>query len=198
MLVEYRDEGGTAQALKVLQRSNGGFVLSSTNPDVAPITADSSMRVIAQLIRVLDQAEINPAAKFIGERFKRADIPALYGLEYSEGNWRTGHVKIPGGAVLFVTLTKGNNFGQGAEYVDHFESESIFVWSSQASTSPEGKKGREILDALDTGTALHLWVRQKKTDVVFEYRGLVVPISHEGSKPMSVRFRVLATAPAWV
>ena len=198
VLVEYRYEGGTAQALKVLQRSNGGFLLFSTNPDVAPIAADSSMRVIAQLIRVLDQAEINPTAKFIGERFKRADISGVYGLEYNEGNWRTGHVKIPGGAVLFVTLTKGDNFGQGAEYVDHFESENIFVWSSQASTTPEGKKGREILDALDTGTALHLWVRQKKTDVVFEYRGLVVPISHTGSKPMSVRFRLLAPAPAWV
>ena len=81
--------------------------------------------------------------------------------------------------------------GWGSEYVDHFEDERTFVWSSQASTSPDGKKGREILDALETGKAIHLWVRRRKTDVVFFYVGRIVPESHTGSKPMSVRFRLL-------
>jgi hypothetical protein len=39
------------------------------------------------------------------------------------------------------------------------------------------KKGHEILDALETGTSIHLWARRKKTDVAFTYCGLVVPIS---------------------
>jgi hypothetical protein len=56
---------------------------------------------------------------------------------------------------------------------------------------PDRKKGREILDALDTGTSVHLWVRRRKTDVAFIYLGLVVPTSHEGDRPMSVGFRVL-------
>jgi hypothetical protein len=64
-----------------------------------------------------------------------------------------------------------------------------FVWSSQTSTAPDGKKGREIISALETW--IHLWARQKKTDVAFTYCGLVVPLSHRGARPMSVTFRLL-------
>jgi hypothetical protein len=98
-----------------------------------------------------------------------------------------------------VTLTKDGTMAWGAEYVDHFEDAERFVWSSQTSTSPDGKKGREILDALETGTSIHLWARQKKTDIAFTYCGLVVPILHAGSKPMSVTFRLLTplTSDVW-
>jgi hypothetical protein len=81
--------------------------------------------------------------------------------------------------------------GAGADYVDHFEGPDTFVWSSQTSTAPDGKKGREILEALETGTWIHLWARRRKTDVAFTYAGLVVPVSHHGSRPMSVRLRLL-------
>jgi hypothetical protein len=80
----------------------------------------------------------------------------------------------------------------GADYVDHFEGLDTFVWSSQTSTGPDGKKGREVLEALSTGTLIHLWARRRKTDVAFVYLGLIVPVTHEGAKPMSVRFRLLA------
>lgn len=78
----------------------------------------------------------------------------------------------------------------GADYVDHFEGPDTFVWSSQNSVGPDSKKGREILDSLSTGTQVHLWVRQKKTDVAFEYCGLVVAASSTGNRPMSLRFRL--------
>ena len=120
--------------------------------------------------------------------------PPLYGLEYNPGNWRSGHVSIPPHVVLFVTLKKSDAMAWGADYVDHFEGDSTFVWSSQTSTGPDGKKGREIIGALERGTFIHLWVRRRKTDVAFAYLGLVVPVSHEGAKPMSVRFRLLTPA----
>jgi hypothetical protein len=55
----------------------------------------------------------------------------------------------------------------------------------------DGKKGREILEALETGTQIHLWVRRRKSDVAFVYLGLMLPLSHDGDRPMSVRFRLM-------
>ena len=191
VLVEHADRGGTAAALKMLRRDGAGFRLDSTNPAYPPIVGQREMTVAARLVRKLAQREINPLAARIGERFKRQDIPPLYGLEYNPGNWQAGHVSIAPHVVLFVTLTKSDAMAWGADYVDHFEGHDTFVWSSQTSTGPEGKKGREILEALERGTFIHLWARRRKTDVAFAYLGLVVPVSHQGSKPMSVRFRLL-------
>ena len=87
----------------------------------------------------------------------------------------------------------------GKDYIDAFESPTTFTWSSQATTSPESKPGREVLDALETGMRLHLWARADKSTRDFEYCGLIAPISHEGSRPMQVRFRLLTplTPEAW-
>jgi hypothetical protein len=100
-------------------------------------------------------------------------------------------VSLPGHAVLFVTLHRSEAMTYGGEYVDHFEDPELFVWSLQTSVGPDRKKGREIIDALETGTRIHLWVRRRKTDVAFLYLGLILPLSHEGDRPMSVRFRLM-------
>ncbi len=189
VLVQLTTAAVTATALKVLERDGDGWQLTSTNPDTPPIAGTTDMTIVARLVRRLDQRDINPLADKIGELYKRSDIPALYGAEFSPGNWNSGHVSIPGHAILFVTLEKSEHMTHGADYVDHFEGPDTFVWSSQNSVGPDSKKGHEILDALSTGTQIHLWTRQKKTDVAFEYRGLVVPVSHSGDRPMSVRMR---------
>jgi hypothetical protein len=191
VLVEHADRDGTAAALKVLRRDGPAYRLDSENPTHPPIAGDRQMAVAARLIRRLDQGAINPIANRIGARFKRQDIPSLFGLEYNPGNWQAGHVSIPPQVVLFVTLTKTQAMTWGADYIDHFEGPDTFVWSSQTSTTPDGKKGREILEALATGTLIHLWARRRKTDVAFAYLGLIVPMTHQGAKPMSVRFRLL-------
>ena len=98
-----------------------------------------------------------------------------------------------------MTLEKSDQMQHGAEYVDHFDTRERFVWSSQSSAGPETKKGREILNALETGTQIHLWVRRRKTDGAYTYLGLIVPLRHEGDRPMSVGFRLLSPVPgdAW-
>jgi len=191
VLVEHASRDGTAATLKVLRREGAAYRLESANPAHPPIAGDRDMVVAARLVRRLGQNEVNALATRIGERFKRQDVPSLYGLEYNPGNWQSGHVSIPPHVVLFVTLTKSEAMAWGADYVDHFEGNDTFVWSSQTSTGPDGKKGREILGALESGTFIHLWARRRKSDVAFAYLGLVVPVSHEGARPMSVRFRLL-------
>ncbi|WP_396912036.1 DUF3427 domain-containing protein [Mycolicibacterium sp.] len=187
VLVETAGKGGTAGTLKVLRRQGGSYVLESTNPAVAPIAGQTDMTPVARLLSKLDQEDINPLASRIGDQFKSMDVPTLYGEEYNPGNWRSGHVSLKNHAILFVTLEKR---ADRTQYVEHFEGTDIFVWSSQNSTKPTGKKGREILEALHTGKSIELWMRRRSADP-FTYIGRAVPLSHEGSQPMLVTFRLL-------
>jgi len=198
VIVEHRDSSGTASTLKLLGRSNGGYVLQSTNPSVEPIDANNTMRVVARLVRRLPQGEINGFAGRIGDRLRRSELGALYGMANSPAIERSGYAASGGDAVLLVTLSK-EQMEVGKEYVDTFDSPEFFSWSSQSATSPGSKRGREVLDALATGMRLHLWARPRKTIREFEYCGLVVPLSHQGSQPMQVRFRLLTplSADAW-
>ncbi len=186
VLVETAGKSGVAGTLKILRRRGSAYVLDSNNPTVAPIEGRSDMRPVARLVSKLDQQDINPLASRIGEQFKSTDIPTLYGEVFNPGNWQSGHVSLKKHAILFVTLEKRPGRTQ---YVEHFEAPDIFVWSSQSSTSPERKKGKEILNALETGKSIELWMRRK--DGPFAYLGRVVPLSHEGAEPMLVTFRLL-------
>ena len=188
VLVETAGKSGVAGTLKVLRRQGSAYVLESKNPAVAPIDGRSDMRPVARLVSKLDQQDINPLASRIGEQFKSTDVPTLYGEVFNPGNWRSGHVSLKKYAILFVTLEKR---ADRTQYVEHFEASDIFVWSSQLSTSPERKKGKEVLNALETGRSIELWMRRKATDGGFTYLGRVVPLSHEGSEPMLVTFRLL-------
>ncbi len=190
VLVNEHSSQGEAAVLKRLELANGEFSLASDEPSVAPIPGTTDLRVIARLVRRLEQREVNPIAPHIGEAHARRDIQALHGDPDAKTNWQQGHVTLPGQAIMLVTLDKAGMVG-GADYHDHFDSVDTFIWSSQASTSPEGKRGREVLEALETATRLHLWARAKKSDREFRYLGLLLPVSHTGSKPMSVTFRLL-------
>jgi superfamily II DNA or RNA helicase/HKD family nuclease/diadenosine tetraphosphate (Ap4A) HIT family hydrolase len=169
---------------------------TSTGTETQLMVPDSSSgKRFARLVSRLSQTDINPLAMRIGETFKRADVPVLYGFQFNQGNWSSGHVSLPNHTILFVTLQKRQD---ATPHVDHFESPEVFVWSSQLSTAPEGKKGREILNALETGKAIELWVRRRSQDVAFTYTGRVVPLRHEGSQPMSVTFRLMTPLPGEV
>ncbi|WP_137148199.1 DUF3427 domain-containing protein [Mycolicibacterium sp. CR10] len=188
VLVETADTSGVAGTLKVLRREDGIFTLESKNPAVPPIEGRSDMRPVARLVAKLDQQEINPLASRIGEQFKSMDVPPLYGEVYNPGNWRSGHVSLDKHTILFVSLQKRADRTQYAEY---FEGSDVFVWSSQMSTKPTNKKGREILESLSTGKSIELWMRRRGQDTAFTYLGRVVPLSYEGSEPMLVTYRLL-------
>ena len=95
VLVQMTPADGASAVLKVLRRSTSGvsgsgWVLSSTDPDVPDIDGTSSMSVVATLVRRLEQSEVSPVAQFIGERFKREQVPGLLGAVYNSGNWQSG------------------------------------------------------------------------------------------------------------
>lgn len=63
----------------------------------------------------------------------------------------------------------------GAEYHDEFQSPSVFRWTSQNSTTPENKRGGEVLQALDTGQRIHLFGRNDRKHPALTYCGLLAP-----------------------
>ncbi len=191
VLVELRDTDGTKPVLKTLARNDNGYALSSTAAGYPDIAGTTNMTIVGELIDRVDPSLWNPLGDRVGEAFTRQDTAPLFGVEYNFGSWgQSGHVGLPDDTVLFVTLVKDPE-KSGAEYVDRFESSELFHWTSQSTTAPEGKRGREITDALDTGRRIHLFVRRDRSTSAFLYCGLVVPLRHEGSKPMTVWFRML-------
>ncbi|MFS2139910.1 DUF3427 domain-containing protein [Duganella sp. Dugasp56] len=65
----------------------------------------------------------------------------------------------------------------------------------QNATAPASKKGRDIIDHVKNGIAIHLFVRESKLEsgkgAPFVYHGPVTYQSHTGSSPMSVVFKIL-------
>jgi hypothetical protein len=183
--------GSMAKAyLKRLERTAAGFQLESDNPEEPAIPASGAMQVIARLKGILDQAAVNPMAELIGQQYTKKQAAELYGGSYTMGPWvMYGHVSHASDEILFVTLDKKGMSDQ-AQYDDHFESPERFVWSSQNQTSPESNQGQKVLASPGNGRKVHLWVRRTKRDP-FTYCGLVLPLSHAGSKPVSVTFRLL-------
>ncbi|MGI8809290.1 MAG: DUF3427 domain-containing protein [Acidimicrobiales bacterium] len=190
MLVELRRDGERHPALKVLASIAGGYVLRSTAEGWDDVPASKSMTVVGELVERVDPANWDPLGRWIGQMFRRDAVPALLGLDYNPGNWQSGHVSLGDDTVLFVTLNKEAG-RSGEDYVDRFESPDTFQWTSQSSTTPTGKRGLEIVNALDTGLRVHLFIRRRRGDVAFTYCGLVAPVRHEGSQPMTVWFRLL-------
>ena len=190
VLVELREHGQRSSVLKLLERVNDQFVLRSTAEGFDDIAGTHAMTVVGELVGKVDPAAWDPIGRWVGQDFRRDAVPALLGLGYNPGNWQSGHVSLPDDTILFVTLEKEAG-RTGEDYVDRFDSAEVFHWTSQASTSPDGKKGRELIESLDTGRRVHLFVRRLRQDVAFTYCGLVSLQRHEGSKPMTVWFRLL-------
>lgn len=93
--------------------------------------------------------------------------------------------------VLLVTINKQGK-GEDHRYLDHWIDDKTFHWQSQNSTSPESKKGKDIIEHANNGTTIHLFVRESKLangkGAPFVYHGPVSYQSHTGRSPMSVIF----------
>jgi superfamily II DNA or RNA helicase/SAM-dependent methyltransferase/SOS-response transcriptional repressor LexA len=196
MAIERQDQTGDDQYLLrvVTKNRDGSYVLVANNPDyddlhVTPELA-SELRTLARL-----KAVIGPLELAIGESFMREDIPTLFNQTFNPGNWNTGQVVLPdqNAHVLLITLNKQGK-AQDHRYLDHWIDDHTFHWQSQNATTPDSKRGREIIEHEKRGITLHLFVRDAKLAggkaSPFVYHGAVRYRSHTGSAPMSVVFEV--------
>jgi hypothetical protein len=148
------------------------------------------MRTLARLKGIIDPLELE-----VGQTFLREQIPGLLGEQFNPGNWNSGHVFLDAqkAHVLLVTLNKQGK-AEEHHYLDHWIDEHHFHWQSQNATTPESKRGQEIIAHERLGLAVHLFVRDHKLQAgkaaPFVYFGKVKYLSHTGSAPMSVVFEV--------
>ena len=71
----------------------------------------------------------------------------------------------------------------------------MLQWSSQTSASRKGKKGRELLGAMDNGTQVHIWLRKRKTDAEFVYAGMGHFVDDKDEKPIQITWRLYDALP---
>jgi superfamily II DNA or RNA helicase len=136
--------------------------------------------------------------------YSRAEISAAFGLE-SNGQDREGvrYVKHLDADIAFVTLNKTErHFTPTTMYSDVAISDSVFMWESQSKTSESSETGKRYARHLGALSTFHLFVRESKLNhengeaMPFIYLGPADYMSHSGSKPMRIMWRLDNRIPA--
>ena len=97
---------------------------------------------------------------------------------------------------LFVTLNKSEKqFSPTTMYHDYAISEHLFHWQSQNSARPERGRGLSYIEQQKLGKTVLLFVRELSKDengrtMGFVNFGKVHYVSHNGSQPMNVTWRL--------
>ena len=104
--------------------------------------------------------------------------------------------------VFFITLNKSDkDYSPTTMYKDYSINETLFHWQSQSTTNTEGKVGQRYIRHRRNGSKVLLFVREFKNDVYgntapYTYLGTANYISHNGSRPMNITWRLDAPIPA--
>lgn len=103
--------------------------------------------------------------------------------------------------VLFVTLNKSDkDYSPTTMYNDYAISPSLFHWQSQSTTSADSTTGQRYIHHAERGSHVLLFVREFKQDACgaapYTFLGEVEYVSHNGSKPMNIVWRLRKEIPA--
>lgn len=104
--------------------------------------------------------------------------------------------------VFFITLNKSDkDYSPTTMYKDYSINETLFHWQSQSTTNVEGKVGQRYIHHRWNGSKVLLFVREFKNDVYgntapYTYLGTANYVSHNGSRPMNITWRLDAPIPA--
>ncbi|WP_417850642.1 DUF3427 domain-containing protein [Thalassoglobus sp.] len=117
---------------------------------------------------------------------------------------REGVLHIPGTKVdaFFVTLQKTEeDYSPTTMYEDYLISHDQFHWQSQSNTSVESPTGQRYINHRNMGYTPLLFVRESKSlpsglSAPYYFLGPCEYVSHEGSRPISIVWRLLHAIPA--
>lgn len=104
--------------------------------------------------------------------------------------------------VFFITLNKSDkDYSPTTMYKDYSINETLFHWQSQSTTNAEGKVGQRYTNHRKNGSKVLLFVREFKNDVYgntapYTYLGTANYVSHNGSRPMNITWKLDASIPA--
>lgn len=103
--------------------------------------------------------------------------------------------------LLFVTLNKSEkDYSPSAMFNDYSINETLFHWQSQNATAPHSNTGQRYINHQELGSKVLLFVREFKKDLAgtlpYTFLGVVNYVSHEGSNPMNITWRLEKQIPA--
>lgn len=103
--------------------------------------------------------------------------------------------------VFFVTLNKSDkDYSPTTMYNDYSINERLFHWQSQSTTSETSETGKRYIKHVSQGSNVLLFVREFKKDdagtAPYTFLGTAKYVSHEGSKPMNIIWRLDEPIPA--
>lgn len=106
--------------------------------------------------------------------------------------------------VLLVTLNKSDkDYSPSTLYDDYSINEKLFHWQSQSTTSENSATGQRYIHHKEWGSKILLFVRNFKNDrqlpmlaMNYTYLGCAEYVSHEGSRPMSIVWKLKKSIPA--
>jgi hypothetical protein len=141
--------------------------------------------------------------------YTRAEIEAAFGVLSTESPWihREGVLWHQASAtdLLFVTLRKSEAlFSPSTRYRDLALGPSLFHWESQSTTTAASPTGQRYIHHAERGSRVLLFVReQRKQDgrpgaptEPFVCLGFATYESHDGERPMAIRWRLEREIPA--
>lgn len=181
--------------MKVPRKSKDGWLLESWNSAFPPqkIPPHTKLEPVARVLGIVEEA----MGLTLYGTYDRDAIAAAFGSG-NNPSWKVGHrdIDVAGvpHTVLMVTLRKSSQTKMEHRYADRFLSANEFQWESQASTTADSLKGRRIRMHVAERRTLHLFV-QYDSHQNFTYLGPVTYRSHEGDKPMRVRFALAEPLP---
>lgn len=103
--------------------------------------------------------------------------------------------------VFFITLDKTEgDYSPTTMYEDYAVSEDLFHWQSQSTTSDESRTGQRYINHKARRSSVLLFVREKKSRSglasPYTFLGPADYVRHEGSRPMSIIWRLHHKLPA--
>lgn len=103
--------------------------------------------------------------------------------------------------VLMITLNKSDkDYSPTTLYDDFAISSSLFHWQSQSTTSAESATGQRYIHHREEGSHVLLFVREYKQDTCgaapYTFLGPADYVSHQGSRPMSIIWKLHHEIPA--
>ena len=106
--------------------------------------------------------------------------------------------------LMFVTLDKNEQqFSPTTMYYDYAINESLFHWQSQNSARPDRGRGLDYVQHSKIEKRLFLFVREQTKDELgrtlgFVNYGEVEYVSHTGSQPMSITWKLNSPMPSFM
>lgn len=128
-------------------------------------------------------------------RYTRVEILAAFGVGTSAkvDAWQTGVYFVPDAKadLLAFTLDKsGGGFSPTTRYQDYAISPSLVHWQSQSVTRADSETGRRYREHARRGSSVMLFARLDQDERALWFLGPARYVSHEGERPMSIRWRL--------